>query len=87
MYYIAIILYHFHEYKENKREICILQVLAAVLATLQDLVTLRPRNNIKNCIWQKSGSMPVMYWVSCARDVLGMRRKGIKTIVVIELNL
>ena len=58
MYYIAIILYHFHEYKENKREICILQVLAAVLATLQDLVTLRPRNNIKNCIWQKNGGMP-----------------------------
>ena len=29
----------------------------------------------------------VMYWVSCARDVLGMRKIGIKTIVVIELNL
>ena len=38
-------------------------------------------------VWVSCAQQGIMYWVSCARDVLGVRRKGIKTIVVIELNL
>ena len=38
-------------------------------------------------VWVSCAQQGIMYWVSCARDVLGRRRKGIKTIVVIELNL
>ena len=38
-------------------------------------------------VWVSCAQQGIMYWVSWARDVLGMRRKGIKTIVVTELNL